>query len=410
MGGQGELIPSADDGSDGSPLVLLGVTAGVAAYRSCELVRILRRGGRRVQVAVTPDVERFVGHELLAALSGRPVLRDGSSEAGDFPHLDAAREAAALVIAPCTANTLAKLAAGLADNVVTQSALSTAAPVLLAPAMNVRMWEHAATRANVATLRARGAALVGPEEGELAEGEWGMGRMSEPPAIAAALDALLASPADGPLAGRAVLVTAGGTREPIDDVRVIANRSSGRMGAALAEAAAARGARVTTVLGSASVAPAAGEVVRVETAGDMEREVRARAASADVVLMAAAVADFRARPHAGKLDRRSGLVLELEPTADILASLGHARPPGQVLVGFAAESGDGLERAREKRLRKGVDLIVLNDVSRGDIGFDSDHNEVVLVGAGGERHVERAPKAAVAAAILDEVERLMGHG
>jgi len=361
-----------------------------------------------VQAATTAEAERFVGHELLAALTLRPVLRDERTGDGSYPHLDAARAAAVFCVAPCTANTLAKLAHGLADNVVTQSALSTPAPLVVAPAMNVRMWEHPATAANVALLRERGALVVGPEEGELAEGEWGMGRMSEPGAIAACVLALM-RPATGPLAGRTVLVTAGGTREPIDAVRCLGNRSSGRMGAALAEEAAARGAHVTTLLGSAEVRPCAGEVVAVASTADLEREAIARAPGADVVLMAAAVADFRpVAPVAGKLSRCDGVAVQLEPTADVLAAIGQARRPGQVLVGFAAETGDGIERARRKRERKGVDLVVVNDVSRSDIGFESLHNEVHIVAGDGVEHVPRATKRQVAAAILDRVEALLG--
>jgi phosphopantothenoylcysteine decarboxylase/phosphopantothenate--cysteine ligase len=271
--------------------------------------------------------------------------------------------------------------------------------------MNVRMWEHPATQANVALLRERGALLVGPEVGELAEGEVGAGRLAAPEAIHAAIEAELA---EGSLRGRRVLVTAGGTREPLDPVRFLGNRSSGRMGVALADEARRRGADVTTLLCNAAVRPAGGTVVETPTAADLEREARARAAGADVVLMAAAVADYRPREAAaGKRPRSGAWTLELEPTADILAAIGAARRPGQVLVGFAAETGDGLRRAGEKRERKGVDLIVLNDVSRADIGFEVADNEVAVVGADGVEHLPKAAKAAVAAAILDRVERLL---
>ena len=265
---------------------------------------------------------------------------------------------------------------------LTQSALAAAGPLVVAPAMNVRMWHHPATQANVEALRRRGATIVGPAEGELAEGEWGMGRMSEPPEIHAAIRGVLdRRTADGPLAGRRVLVTAGGTREPLDSVRFLGNRSSGRMGAALADEAAARGARVTTLLANARVRPAAGEVVDVETTAELERETLARAADADLILMAAAVADYRPVQQAeGKRPRSGSWTLELEPTADIAAALGAARRDGQVLVGFAAEmGGDAVGRAREKLARKGMDVIVLNDVSRADIGFDAADNEVALV-------------------------------
>ena len=253
-----------------------------------------------MQVALTAEAERFVGPETFSALSRRPVLRDAPALDGSYPHLDASRIAPLVCIAPCTANTLAKLASGLADNVVTQSALAAAGPLVVAPAMNVRMWEHPATRANVATLAERGVVLVGPEEGALAEGEWGMGRMSEPAAIAAAITALLQP--RGPLTGRRVLVTSGGTREPLDPVRFLGNRSSGRMGAALADEAARRGADVVAVVANAQVLPSLGQVVGVETTAELEREAMAQAATADVVLMAAAVADYR---PAGALDAQA---------------------------------------------------------------------------------------------------------
>jgi phosphopantothenoylcysteine decarboxylase/phosphopantothenate--cysteine ligase len=385
----------------------VGVTGGVAAYKTCEVVRRLVEAGRDVRCALTPDAARFIGPELLAALTRKPVLDDRPVLDGTYPHLDAARDAAVVCIAPCTANTLAKLAWGLADNVVTQSALSTPAPLLVAPAMNVRMWEHPATQANAERLRERGAHFAGPAAGALAEGESGVGRMAEPLEIVAAIDALLARAA-GALAGRRVLVTAGGTREPLDDVRYLGNRSSGRMGAALAAEASARGAEVVTLLANGSVRPESGSVVEVETTEELEREALARADWADVVLMAAAVADYRpAQMQAGKRERGGAWSLELQPTADVLAGMAARRRAGQVLVGFAAEAGADVKRAEAKRVRKGVDLIVLNDVSRSDIGFDVDHNEVVLVGADGATHVPRAPKRAIAAAVLDRVEQLL---
>jgi phosphopantothenoylcysteine decarboxylase/phosphopantothenate--cysteine ligase len=270
----------------------------------------------------------------------------------------------------------------------------------------VRMREHAATRANVTTLVERGVAFVGPEEGALAEGEWGMGRMSEPAAIAAAIDERLRP--TGPLAGRRVLVTAGGTREPLDPVRFLGNRSSGRMGAALADEAARRGASVVALLAHATVRPAHAEIVEVETAAELEREALSRAASADLVLMAAAVADYRPVEQLGsKRSREGAWSLELEPTEDVLAAIGAARRPGQVLVGFAAETGaDGIERARRKLERKQLDLVVLNDVSRADIGFDSDDNEVVLVTREHAETVPKAAKPAIAAHILDRIESI----
>ena len=315
------------------------------------------------------------------------------------------------MIAPLSANTLAKLAHGLADNLLTQLALAYRGPALVAPAMNARMWEHPATRANVALLRERGVELIGPEEGELAEGEWGAGRMSEPAGIAARCAALLGESAA--LRGRSVVVTAGGTREPLDTVRYLGNRSSGRMGVAVAVEARRRGADVTLLAANLGVAAPAGvHVVATPTAADVEREALGRA-SADVIVMAAAIADYRpARPLAAKRKKDvSAWTVELEPTADILAELGRRRRDGQVLVGFAADEGEGgLASAREKRQRKRVDLLVFNDVSRPDIGFDVEDNEVTLIRADGEFRIEKASKALCAVAILDQIEELLEGG
>jgi phosphopantothenoylcysteine decarboxylase/phosphopantothenate--cysteine ligase len=316
-----------------------------------------------------------------------------------------------LVIAPLSANTLAKLAHGLADNVLTQAALAVRGPVLAAPAMNVRMWEHPATRANVALLRERGVELIGPEEGELAEGEHGPGRMSEPDAIFARSLELLSQPrASTRLSGKRVVVSAGGTREPLDSVRFLGNRSSGKMGVALAREARRRGAEVTLVAANLAVAAPDGvDIVQAPTAADLAREVLARD-GADVVVMAAAVGDYRpVEPASGKRskDGRSWTV-ELEPTQDVLSELGGRRRNGQVLVGFAADEGEhGLERARTKLTNKGGNLLVYNDVSRTDIGFESDWNELVLLTAAGERAVSRRSKEECAVAILDEVETLL---
>ncbi|HEU0304116.1 MAG TPA: bifunctional phosphopantothenoylcysteine decarboxylase/phosphopantothenate--cysteine ligase CoaBC, partial [Gaiellaceae bacterium] len=312
------------------------------------------------------------------------------------------------VVAPLTANTMAKLAHGLADGVLAQAALAFRGPVLAAPAMNVRMWEHPATQANARLLEERGVELIGPEQGELAEGETGLGRMTEPEEIFARCRVLLGK--TGPLSGKSVLVSAGGTREPLDAVRFLGNRSSGRMGVALAEEARRRGADVTLLAANLAVPPPAGvAVVETPTAAHLAEAAFARP-DTDVVLMAAAVADYR--PAEARPDKRSKdaapWTVELEPTEDVLAELGRRRSNGQLLVGFAADHGpEGLERARAKLTGKYVDLVVYNDVSRDDIGFDSAENEVVLVTAGGERTVEKASKANVAAAILDEVERLL---
>ena len=380
--------------------VLLGVTGGIAAYKACTLVRLLVRAGHEVEPVLTAGADRFVARETFSALARRTPSED------PYPHL---ARFDLLVVAPLTANTLARMAHGLADDVLTEAVLAHDGPTLVAPAMNTRMWLHPATQENVTTLRARGVELVGPDEGELAEGEEGVGRMAEPEEIFERVQTLLA-PSDGPLRGKHVLVSAGGTREPLDSVRYVGNRSSGRMGVAVAEEARARGADVTLLAANLAIAaPASVRVVETPTAGDLEREALARA-DADVVVMAAAVADYRAAaPSATKRPKDADpWHVELEPTTDVLAALGAARRPGQVLVGFAADEGEtGLERARGKRAAKNADLFVFNDVSRTDIGFDAHDNEVVVLSANGDRAVEKAPKRVVAAAVLDEVERLL---
>ena len=382
--------------------IFVGVMGGIAAYKACELVRLLVRAGHEVIPLVTRGADRFVRRETFEALARRPR---GESR---YPHLE---RADLLVVAPATAHTLARLAQGLADDVLTEAALAHDGPTLLAPAMNPRMWSHPATQENVRLLRARGVELVGPDEGDTAEGEQGVGRMAEPEEIARACEKLLAPSG---LAGERVLVTAGGTREPLDAVRFVGNRSSGRMGVALAEEARRRGARVTLLASNLAVAPPAGvEVVEAPTAADLEREALARAGATDVVLMAAAVSDYR--PADAQEQKRpkddARWTVDLEPTGDVLKELAARRSNGQLLVGFAAETGaDGLERARGKLADKRVDLVVLNDVSRADIGFDSPDNEVVLITAGGERRVPKASKQAIAATILDEVQRLRESG
>ena len=390
--------------------VLLGITGGIAAYKACELVRLLVKDGHDVLPLPTRGAERFVRAETFFALARKPVSTD------PYPHLE---RADLLVIAPLTANTMAKLAHGLADDVLTEAALAHRGPVLAAPAMNTRMWEHAATQANAATLRERGVELIGPEWGELAEGEVGTGRMAEPEAITVRIAALLAKAgvtvtrgsSASPLAGAHVLVSAGGTREPVDAVRFLGNRSSGRMGVALATEAKRRGATVTLLASNLAVpAPEGVEVVEAPTAADLEREATLRSGDADVVVMAAAVADFRpAEPEGGKRQKTGETwMLELEPTADVLALLGHGERNGQVLVGFGAESGEaGLERKRRMLTDKKLDLVVYNDVSVAGIGFDALDNEVTLVTDAGERQLARASKDEIAAGILDEVERLL---
>ena len=380
--------------------ILLGVTGGIAAYKACTLVRLLVRAGHDVFPVLTPGAERFVTSATFSALARKGPSTD------PYPHLG---RWDLLVVAPLTANTLARLAHGLADDVLTEAALAHAGPVLVAPAMNTRMWQHPATQANVATLRARGVEIVGPVEGELAEGEEGLGRMAEPEEIRARIEVLL-SAANGALRGKRVLVSAGGTREPLDAVRFVGNRSSGRMGVALAEEADRRGADVTLLAANLAVPlPSGVTVVETPTAADLEREALART-DADVIVMAAAVADYRPVSPSDEKRAKDGAAwaVELEPTADVLAAIGAGRRAGQVIVGFAADHGDpGLARAREKRLAKNADLFVFNDVSRADIGFDAPDNEVVVLSENGEKTVEKAPKRVVAAAVLDEVERLL---
>jgi phosphopantothenoylcysteine decarboxylase/phosphopantothenate--cysteine ligase len=379
--------------------VILGVTGGIAAYKSCELCRLLVKAGHEVTPVLTADAERFITAHTFEALARRESAREL------YPHL---LEADLLVIAPLSANTMAKLAHGLADNVLTQTALAFPGRVLVAPAMNVRMWENAATQANAALLAERGIELIGPEEGELAEGETGPGRMTEPEEIFARCQVLLG--AGGPLRGRRVLVSAGGTREPLDAVRFLGNRSSGRMGVALAEEARRRGAEVTLLAANLGVrVPPGIDVVQTPTAADMAAGAEANR-DADVVVMAAAVADYR--PAETREDKRpkdtDDWTVRLEPTQDILRGLGESRENGQVLVGFAADTGEqGLARARQKLETKRADLIVFNDVAQEGVGFDAADNEVVLISRTGERHVPRARKEAVAAAVLDAVEDLL---
>lgn len=380
--------------------VLVGITGGIAAYKACELVRLFVRAGHEVIPLVTAGADRFVRAETFYALARRRPDED------PYPHL---QRADLLVIAPLTANTLAKLAHGLADNLVTEAALAHDGPILVAPAMNSRMWLHAATQENVDVLRRRGVELVGPAEGELAEGEEGIGRMAEPVDIFARAEELLGA-SNRLLLGKTVVVTAGGTREPLDAVRFVGNRSSGWMGAALAAEARRRGAEVTMIASNLSVDPPTGvEIVQAPTAADLARETLARG-DADVVVMAAAVADYRpTETEAAKRPKDQGTwQVELEPTDDVLRALGAQSANGRILVGFAAETGeDGLARARAKRTGKNADLVVYNDVAGTDVGFEAAENEVVLISEAGERRVDKAPKDRVAAEIWNEIERLL---
>ena len=405
--------------------ILLGVSGGIAAYKALELVRLATKAGHAVRVVQTPASERFVGRASFAALTGAPVLVsefEDDPARGAFPgdaapshdpigHLELVAGADVYVVAPASANTLAKLAHGLADNLLSSAALAATCPLVVAPAMNNHMWEHPATRANLDTLRARGATVVEPGTGALAsKGEWGAGRLAEPAEILAAVESVLA---DGsgprPLDGLKLLVTAGGTREPIDSVRFLGNRSSGRMGFALAEVAASLGAEVTVV--AANVALARDPRVRyadVTTARELADACAAEFGACDVLLMAAAVADFRpASPADHKLKKQDGqdeMTLTLARTPDVLATLAGRRRPGQTIVGFAAEHGEGaLAYGRDKLRRKGLDAIVVNDVSDPGIAFDAADNEVTIVTAAGDTAVPRAPKPEVARAILDAV-------
>jgi phosphopantothenoylcysteine decarboxylase/phosphopantothenate--cysteine ligase len=378
--------------------VLLGVSGGIAAYKSCELTRLLVKAGHEVVPIVTPAAQRFVSEETFRALARRPADHD------PYPHLVRAE---LLVVAPCTANTLAKLAHGLADNLLTEAALAHRGPMLVAPAMNPRMWAHPATRANVETLVRRGVELVGPDEGELAEGEWGVGRLAEPEEIAARIEQLLAP---GTLAGKRVLVTAGGTREPLDSVRFLGNRSSGRMGVALAEEARRRGAEVILLAANLQVDPPYGvETIPTPTAESM-LDAALALPDVDVALLAAAVADYRpAETLSAKRPKdEHAWTVELAPTGDVAKALGAQKRAGQVLVVFGAEHGEeGLDRKRAMLETKNADLVVYNDVARSDIGFDSHDNEVVLVTRDREREVAKTAKRAVAAAVLDAVEELL---
>jgi phosphopantothenoylcysteine decarboxylase/phosphopantothenate--cysteine ligase len=405
--------------------VLLGVTGGVAAYKALELVRVATKAGHAVRVIQTPTAQRFVGAASFAALSGAPVLTEEFERdpaRGAFPdqappdhdplsHLELVRNADAFLIAPASANTIAKLAHGLADNLLTSAALAATCPVLVAPAMNNHMYEHAATQANLATLRERGVTVIDPGTGALgSKHEWGIGRLAEPAELLAAVEAVIPT-GSRPWDGLKVLVTAGGTREPIDSVRYVGNRSSGRMGFALAEEAAALGAVVTVIAANVGL-PRSPRIdyVDVGTAAELKAACEAELPNADVLLMAAAVADYRPPSPADtklKKDEREELVIELERTPDILTGLAATRRLDQVLIGFAAEHGDqALEYGRDKLARKGLDAVVVNDIARADIGFEGPDNEVTIVTARGERHVARASKAEVARAILDVVGEL----
>jgi phosphopantothenoylcysteine decarboxylase/phosphopantothenate--cysteine ligase len=405
--------------------ILLGVSGGIAAYKALELARLATVRGHAVRVVMTPTAKRFVGPASFEAITGAPVLTDEFERdpmRGAFPgdeaathdpigHLEVVANADAYLVAPASANTLAKLAAGMADSILTTSFLACVAPRAVAPAMNDRMYRDPATQANLATLRERGVRVIQPGTGALASrGEHGIGRLPEPESLLREIEALLPAPA-GPWDGLRVVVTAGGTREPIDSVRFIGNRSSGRMGLAIAGAAVRRGADVTLIAANVWLAEPLGvRRVDVESAAELATAVEREFETCDVLLMAAAVADFRpVEAHAGKLEREGSgaLDLHLEPTADILASVAASRRSDQTVVGFAAEhGGDAIARARSKLERKGADAIVFNDVSQPGIGFDADRNAVTIVERNGEHQIAEAPKDAIAEAILDRVDAL----
>ncbi|HMJ76281.1 MAG TPA: bifunctional phosphopantothenoylcysteine decarboxylase/phosphopantothenate--cysteine ligase CoaBC [Iamia sp.] len=393
--------------------VVLGVTGGIAAYKAVELCRRLVDAGAFVSPVMTDGALRFVGATTFSALASEPVRTSLFDDPDPIPHTRLGQGADLVVVAPATARLLADYVAGRSHDLLTATLLATRAPVVVAPAMHTEMWEHPAVQENVATLARRGVVIVPPEEGRLAGGDVGAGRLADPALIAQVVETLLfaaAPPVSAlvhDLAGLRVLVTAGGTRERIDAVRVISNRSSGKQGYAIAAEAAARGAHVTLVTTVDRPVPeGVAEVVPVESAADMEAAVVPRAPGQDVVVMAAAVADFRpVEPADRKLKKHEGPpVIELEPTHDFLVDLGRDKPAGQVLVGFAAETDDVLANARDKLARKGLDLIVANDVGAPGVGFEHDTNQVVVVSATGiDQDVPLSDKRAVARAVLDAV-------
>ena len=394
--------------------IVLGVTGGIAAYKAVEVCRRLVDAGAHVTPIMTEGARHFVGETTLSTLASERVRTslweiDHGADGSPITHTRLGQGADLIIVAPATARVLSDLRTGRSADLLTATLIATRAPVLVAPAMHTEMWEHPAVRENLEVLASRGVHVVPPEEGRLAGGDSGAGRLADPATIVEAAAALLAGPAtSGDLAGLRLVVSAGGTREPIDPVRFIGNRSSGKQGYAIAEEAASRGAQVTLVSTVDRPAPAGVEVVRVDTADQMHAAVTAHAATADVVVMAAAVADFKPSATAGrKLKKADGAPeVVLEPTIDILAALGAAKPAGQTLVGFAAETDDVRANARSKLAAKNADLIVANDVSAPGAGFEHDTNEVVLLSAEGATEVPRADKRVIARAVLDAVTTL----
>jgi phosphopantothenoylcysteine decarboxylase / phosphopantothenate---cysteine ligase len=393
-------------------LVALGVSGGIGAYKAIEVARGLQKRGHDVAAVMTRSARRFVGEVTFEAITKRRVLSSQWTRGmnADIEHISLASEIGLLLVVPATANIIGKFAAGIADDFLTNLYLATRAPVLMAPAMNTNMLEHEAVRTNLGTLSARGVRFVDPGAGYLACGWIGKGRLAEPDEIVEAAEQILKP--SGSLLGRLVLVTAGPTYEDIDDVRYIGNRSSGKMGYAVAAEAVRRGARVILVSGPSSLAPPVGaELLRVRSAEQMHAAVQRHALDADIVVMAAAVADYTpARRAAGKIEKSDApLELSLIRTPDILAELGRLRAGRSrpVLVGFAAESGDPLERGRHKLVRKGADMIVANDISTDGSGFDADHNAATIITADGAEPFPVGPKAALAVTILDRAEALL---
>ena len=389
--------------------IVLGVSGGIAAYKACDLTSRLRKRGAQVRVVLTKHACEFVPPLTFETLSGNPAYTDAFDRKFEIEHVALAKWADAVVIAPATANILAKMAAGIADELLSTTLLAATAPVLVAPAMNTAMWKNPATQANVKALAARGIRFVGPESGALACGDADVGRMSEPEQIVQALEAMLNPRRD--LEGRTVLVTAGPTVERIDPVRYITNRSTGKMGYAIAEAAAARGARVILASGPVSLdAPKGVELVRVESSAQLCEAVLHHAQQADAVIQAAAPADFTPETVADRKIKKTGgeMTLRLKPTTDIAAALGERKRPGQVLVAFAAETNDVEDNARGKLARKNADLVVANDVTRPGAGFGTDTNIVTLVTKDDLQPLPKLSKREVADAILDRVRALLG--
>jgi phosphopantothenoylcysteine decarboxylase / phosphopantothenate---cysteine ligase len=386
--------------------IVLGVSGGIAAYKAIDICRRLVDGGAHVVPVMTRGATRFVGEATFSALASERVHTSLFHDDDPIPHTRLGQSADAVVVAPATARVIGSYAAGISSDLLTATLLAVreGTPVVLAPAMHREMWEHPAVQDNLATLARRGVIIVPPEEGRLAGGDIGKGRLAAPATIVEAVEAALAAGRD--LSGLRVLITAGGTREPIDPVRFVGNRSSGKQGHALAAEAAARGAKVTLVTTVDLPVPPHSDVIRVETAAEMEEAVHAAGASADVVVMAAAVADFRPTQVAGrKLKKQAGVPeITLEPTPDILAGLGTRKRPGQTIVGFAAETDEVRQNAAAKLAAKGIDLIVANDVTAPGAGFEHDTNQVVIMDADGtEREVPLADKRAIARAVFDAV-------